>query len=96
MNLNVTLTGDTEVIAKFNAMPEKVHRALVQEVTKLALDLQRHVVVDKLSGQVLNKITGRLQSSIQYDVTDSGSSVIGRVYANTSTAPYAGAQITAQ
>jgi hypothetical protein len=90
--LNVTLVGDKEVIQRFASLPERAHRALVAEVTTLALELQAHVVQDKLQGQVLNHITGRLQSSIQHDVQSSGTTVAGRVYANTSTAPYAGAQ----
>jgi hypothetical protein len=90
--LNVTVIGDREVIQRFANLPERAHGALVAEVTTLALELQAHVVQDKLQGQVLNHITGRLQSSIQHDVQVSGTTVTGRVYANTSTAPYAGAQ----
>jgi phage gpG-like protein len=82
--LSISITGDRELIAKLQAMPNKVHSALVTEVTRLALDLQRHVVEDKLQGQVLNRITGKLASSIQHNVTDNGSSIIGRVYSNNS------------
>jgi hypothetical protein len=89
--LNVTVTGLTEVIQRFSEMPSKVHDGLLAEITKQALDLQRYVVTEKLSGQVLNKITGKLASSIQHDVTDSGSSIIGRVYSNNSVS-YAAAQ----
>ena len=84
MTLNCVLIGDKEVIQKLSAMPPRVHQALVAEVTKQALDLQRHVVEDKLQGQVLNHVTGKLASSIMYDVTDSATSVKGRVYSNNS------------
>jgi phage gpG-like protein len=84
MTLNVTLVGDQAVIQKLSAMPPKVHQALVAEVTRQALDLQRHVVEDKLQGQVLNHVSGKLASSIMYDVTDSQTSVTGRVYSNNS------------
>jgi hypothetical protein len=77
--LNVTVIGDREVIQRFAGLPERAHHALVAEVTTLALELQAHVVQDKLQGQVLNHITGRLQSSIQHDVQVSGTTVTGRV-----------------
>jgi HK97 gp10 family phage protein len=82
--LNIVITGDREVIQRFEAMATKVHTALLAEITKQALDLQAHVVRDKLQGQVLNHITGRLQSSIMHEVNDNGKSIIGRVYSNNS------------
>src|SRR5271156_2523995 len=87
--LNVTVVGDREVIQRFSEIPQKAHEGLLAEITRLALDIQAHVVEDKLQGQVLNKITGKLASSIQHDVTDGGTSIIGRVYSNSSVS-YAG------
>jgi phage gpG-like protein len=89
MNFNVTLIGDKQVVQRFSEMPMKVHQSLLAEITTLALNLQAHVVRDKLQGQVLNHVSGKLQSSINHDVDDNGSSIIGRVYSNNSVS-YAG------
>jgi phage gpG-like protein len=89
MAFNVTMVGDREVVQRFTDMPLKVHQALLVEIVKQTLDLQAHVVQDKLQGQVLNHISGKLQSSIQHDVNDGGTSIIGRVYSNKSVS-YAG------
>jgi phage gpG-like protein len=78
MNLYVTLVGDRELIARLEAMPERVRRALVTKVTMLALKLEAKVK-QKLSGEVLNKRSGALRRSIFNEVTETGSGVIGKV-----------------
>ena len=77
--LNVTLVGDRELVAKFDAMPQRVHDALLAKVTALALKLEDKVKSEKLSGQVLNVKTGALRRSIFETVTDNATSVIGKV-----------------
>lgn len=82
MPIGVTVTGAEEVKVKFAAMPANVHNALLKAVGLLSLDLERHVKQDKLEGQVLRHITGRLQGSIhsQQPPADNGTTIIGRVY----------------
>jgi phage gpG-like protein len=63
------LVGDDQVIAKLNRIYPAVHERLRIAITRLALQLVRHVVADKLSGQVLGKYThwkatNRLRNSI--------------------------------
>ncbi len=76
--MNVTLVGDRELIAKFDAMPRKVHDALLKKVTVLALELEAKVKA-KLSGDVLNVRSGALRRSIFEAISDSLTSVIGKV-----------------
>ena len=80
--LNVTVTGDREVVQRLQSMPPTVHALLVAKTRMLAINLQGHVKVDKLSGRVLNRISGRLSSSIKFAVDDAGSSVYGRVFSS--------------
>ena len=79
--ITLSLVGDRELVAKLNAMPEKIRASLVREVTKQALLLERHVKTQKLMGQVLQKRTGRLMQSIQGRVSQAtATAVMGRVY----------------
>lgn len=78
--LTITLVGQKELVAKFSAMPRNIHDVLVTRITYLAEKLKNHVVNDKLQGQVLNHISGKLWRSIQQDVEDAGSTITGKVY----------------
>ena len=80
--ITVDIVGDKEVIARFSSMPDRMHRKLLQFITGFSLKLQNYVVTQKLSGQVLNHRTGKLQASIHNDVQDSGSLIMGRVYSS--------------
>ena len=82
--ITVQITGRDTLMAHISEMPMKVRTRVFATVSKLALQLQDHVKNDKLDGQVLNHITGHLQSSIQQDVTQDADSVVGRVYSNSS------------
>jgi phage gpG-like protein len=76
------LSGDAELVRKFEAMPDRLRDELTQGIGKAALKLQREVVQNKLSGQVLNVQTGTLRRSIDQVVTISGNSVVGIVLTN--------------
>ena len=83
------ITGDAEIKAKIDRYPAEVREFLRRTVSKLAIDLQRHVVADKLSGQVLKNRTGTLRRSINQRVQESGTSLTGIVGADMSEARYA-------
>jgi phage gpG-like protein len=81
--LTVQVIGTEEVRARFDAMPGKVHDALAATISSLALQLQKHVQVDKLEGQVLRHITGQLQGSIHGELSENSSDrITGRVYSS--------------
>ncbi len=77
--LNITITGDRQLIERLDAMPEKLRAALFRKVSELALRLEAKVK-QKLTNDVLNVRTGNLRRSIQNKVEQSASAVIGRVY----------------
>jgi phage gpG-like protein len=87
--LSINLVGDRELIARFQAMPSKVHAALLKKVTALRLKLEAHIKDQKLSGQVLHVQTGNLRASIFSETIDSAESVIGRA-ASSGDVKYAG------
>jgi len=86
--LSVQVSGDTELIERIGKMPSGVHNALLRKITALAIEMQRKIRVDKLSGQVLNKRTGALQSSIFQEVSDERTAIIATVSAGKDV-PYA-------
>lgn len=88
MILSVQISGDTELIARLQSMPETVRQALIRKCTVLALLLQKKIVTEKLSGQVLNKVTGALQSSVFQEVTSTATAVHAKVAAGRDV-PYA-------
>lgn len=91
MFVNVSITGDKELIARFKKMPAAVQAALLKKVTFYALKLESYVKRNKLQGQVLSRKSGRLARAIGNRVAYDKSSVFGFVFAS-SDVPYAGIQ----
>ena len=78
---------DTKAIARLNAMPEGVRKALAKKVTALSLALEAKVKA-KLSGEMVNVVTGRLRRSIHSTTNQTATSVVGKV-ASSGDVPYA-------
>ena len=76
------LVGDKEMIARFERFGPEVQSALKDGVGRLALQLLRHVVKDKLTDGVLRIQTGRLSRSINQKVEADGARVYGIVGTN--------------
>jgi phage gpG-like protein len=70
------------VVARLKSMPDKVRAALVRKITQLALMLEGKVKSDKLSGQVLNVVSGNLRASIHSKVEQTATSVTGYVFSD--------------
>lgn len=77
--ISMTMTGDRQVIARLQEMPDSLRQILRRRVWALTLKLQARVQ-RKLSGQVLNVVTGALRRSIQSDVREEATAVLGRVF----------------
>lgn len=77
----VEFQGGKELIARLDAMPERVREALLVKVTSLTAQLHAKVF-DKLSDDVLHVRTGELRRSINSDVQSSGNFVEGIVYSS--------------
>lgn len=80
--INVEVLGGQEVGIKLEQVPYKVHMALTREITISTLKLKDYIIKHKLSGQVLNHITGNLWRSIQQTVTSEKNLIIGRVFSS--------------
>lgn len=77
-----TVLGSEETIARFERFPEKLRAELRTGIGRAALAVQRDSKQNKLSGQVLNVVTGRLRRSINVKISETGSSVTGTVGTN--------------
>ncbi len=71
-----TVTGDEAVVRKLHTLPDKIRKQLGAEIRKQWIALQSHVIQDKLSGQVLKRVTGVLASSINVGGADTASEFI--------------------
>jgi phage gpG-like protein len=71
--ITAILVGDREIIARLDAMPERVRAGLARAVARLGVELQQSVQWN-LSGGVLNPRTGTLRSSIDLTIEDDAAS----------------------
>lgn len=85
----MSVTLDAEALsAGLDRLPLQVSAAVAAKVAAAAADLQRHVIDDKLHGQMLNARTGRLASAVERKVEIKGGSIVGEIFVNDSV-PYA-------
>ena len=89
MKISVYLVGDTAVEARLDALPDKLRKALRSKIHALTLNLEGHIKADKLSGQVLNVVTGRLRRSIFSKMDETETEIVGTV-ASSGDVKYAG------
>lgn len=80
--ITATVIGGEEVVQRFMHMPDALRSALTKEVREIAIKLQRHVVADKLTGQVLHVRSGTLRRSINQKVISEPGMVLGIVGTN--------------
>ena len=85
--LSVVVTGSREAEERLRGLPPELHQALLRKIMGLSLRLQRHIVANKISGQVLHTVSGRLKRSVQEETVDEGNIIFSRVYTDGS-APY--------
>lgn len=78
--LRVNIPKDQAIFVKLPQMAGKVRKNVLQATYRLAIELQSYIVRNKLSGQVLNKITGNLQQSIQQNVIEGATEIRGEVF----------------
>jgi len=74
------LVGDEQLLERLRALPDAINSGLARAITQLAIDLQRNVRQDKLSGQVLRSRTGALKSNIDLRVDQGARSVSASVF----------------
>lgn len=86
--LSVVVTGDREAEDRLRSMPAALRILLQRKMTTLSMRLYRHILMNKLSGQVLHTVSGRLKRSIVERTTDDGTKIVSEIYSDGS-APYA-------
>jgi phage gpG-like protein len=79
LRFEIEVQGDTAIEARLTALPAKLRAALFRKISYLTLFLENYIKTEKLSGQVLNVVTGRLRRSIFSEVTQTSTSVDGTV-----------------
>lgn len=84
MKLEVDVSGLSELLAGLRKAPDTAVAEVTKEMSAVTLLLLAHVKEDKLSGQVVNVVTGRLRRSITQSVTVDGNIVTGKVGTNVS------------
>lgn len=85
--LRVDVTGDQAALERMQGLPAEIRLALQRKMALLTMRLYRHIILSKLSGQVLRTITGRLKRSVAFRTEDDGERIVSEVYTD-GTAPY--------
>ncbi len=78
--ITVSIDRNQEIFVRVPLMAGKVRQNLLRTIQERTTILRSNVITNKLSGQVLNKITGHLQQSIQQEVTETPTQITGKVY----------------
>lgn len=80
--LNLTLVGTKELQLELDAMPTAVRSILRTKLHSLQIELKTHIR-DKLSGQVLNVVTGALRRSITAaPLAEIGDTIVAEVFSS--------------
>jgi hypothetical protein len=78
--ISAYLVGDEQLVERLRGISDAVNAGLARCITQLAIDLQRNVQQDKLSGQVLKTRTGALKASIDYRVDQGARGATAEVF----------------
>jgi phage gpG-like protein len=80
--ITAVLVGDDRILARLHAMAGEANSGVVRAISRLAIDLQRKVQQDELTGEVLSARSGSLKSSIDLRVDQSTSTVTATVFSD--------------
>lgn len=79
LRATIELGGARAALAE---IPAQVVDAVAKKIRTLTINLQHHIVADKLQGQVLHHRSGALSRSIQQNVETNDTTTTGRVYSS--------------
>lgn len=82
MTVSVVMVGSQQLQAELQNMSPIIRSLVMAKVQSLAIELQRHIVQDKLSGQVLKVKTGNLRRSIQHSIGESSNGITAQVFSS--------------
>lgn len=87
--MNLTIKADlAEIVNSFEQRKKFIKVNLYNSFRRIAYALAAYIKNEKLSGQVLNRISGKLAGSVGYRVTQNGGDFSLEVYAGGDEAPY--------
>lgn len=87
--ITARVTGAQDVIAHLKKMGPGIRAEISKRLTPLLVRMQSYVKEEKLQhGNPLHRRTGTLSRSIHYDVAETATDIVGRLYAGME-APYA-------
>jgi hypothetical protein len=90
MNTTINLKMDiSKIIGDFGKRQSLLRSNLLTTFTELGKGLKSYIINQKLSGQVLNRQSGKLQSSVDFTVASVGDEFTVSVFAGGDEAPYA-------
>jgi phage gpG-like protein len=81
MSIDYTISGTEELKARFGKVPGAIRSNILAAITAAMIAMQARVQ-QKLSGEVLNNVTGRLRNSINERVVEDGAVITGSVGTN--------------
>lgn len=88
--MNITIKADlAEIVNSFEERKKLVKTNLYNSFRRIAYALAAYIKREKLSGDPLHRISGKLAGSVGYRVTQSGGNFNLEVYAGGDEAPYA-------
>ena len=85
---DLRMEGGAALVAKFQNFQDRLYAALVLADKALGIRLQDIVVAQKLSGQVLKRRSGKLATSINFELSQVPNQVAATVGFNKATVPY--------
>lgn len=77
--ISFAVRNTENVLLNLRSTELRIRDRLRDTITRLTIELTRHVKEDKLSGQVLKNRTGTLRRKINYRVTETPQSIVGQV-----------------
>lgn len=89
MNIEFEFANENEIEVKLLGVSPAVENEVAATIGLLSEELAVYIVEQKLSGQVLNKVTGNLQTSVKVSAIDrSTAEILGQVYQDSAIAEY--------
>lgn len=80
--ITARLVGDDAVLAWLRSTPDAIASGIARAITQLAIELQRTVQEDELSGQILAARTGSLRSSINFQIDEGSAEISATVFSD--------------
>lgn len=79
MNITTEVTGVTDIVGFIQDLPERIRAEGMHRMENVVFDVTDHVLNEKLSGQVLNRVSGKLAGGVYGEVHDLNPQIVGEI-----------------